>query len=230
MKKRLFVLLFAGMLALTGCQSKEEAQREKVEAAFESIGMEHSAVIMGVLSKEWKVQDGEGTYIFTKEGTGEASGDAFTYSCGFDEDNNIALKLTMDADGEERYFYVSTDDTGYGLYLQDATSQEKVYLLQNNVELLPLTDERASGFIGEWADKSDNRYIFHEDGTMMIKGSESETPGTFSVVEQKEDGSLLMTLVFGSDTMEFTYEFLSDGKTLQLCRPGTETVHTWIRK
>lgn len=230
MKKRLLMFLVAGMLALTGCQSKEEANKKKVEAAFEAIGMEHSTVIMGVLSKEWKVQEGEGTYSFTKEGTGEVSGKTFTYSCGFDEENNLALKMTMDADGEERFYYVSTDDTGYGLYLQDAISEEEVYLLQNNVELLALTDERASGFIGEWADKSDNRYIFNEDGTMMIKGSKSDTPGTFSVVEMKEDGTLLMTLVFGSDTMEFTYEFLSDGVTLQLCRPGTDIIHTWIRK
>lgn len=230
MKKRLLMFLVAGMLALTGCQSKEEANKKKVEAAFEAIGMEHSTVIMGVLSKEWKVQDGEGTYSFTKEGTGDVSGKTFTYSCGFDEENNLALKMTMDADGEERFYYVSTDETGYGLYLQDAISEEEVYLLQNNVEILALTDERASGFIGEWADKSDNRYIFNEDGTMMIKGSKSDTPGTFSVVEIKEDGTLLMTLVFGSDTMEFTYEFLSDGVTLQLCRPGTDTIHTWIRK
>ena len=64
---------------------------------------------------------------------------------------------------------------------------------------------------------------------MLIKGSQSETEGTFSVVEVNEDGSLLLTLVFGSDTMEFNYEFLSDG-SMQLCRPGTDIVHTWIRK
>ena len=107
---------------------------------------------------------------------------------------------------------------------------EDVYLFQNNVELIELSDQRAVNIIGEWADKSDNRYIFNEDGTMLIKGSQSETEGTFSVVEVKEDGSLLLTLVFGSDTMEFNYEFLSDGMTVELCRPGTEDVHTWIKK
>jgi hypothetical protein len=65
---------------------------------------------------------------------------------------------------------------------------------------------------------------------MLIKGSQSETEGTFSVVEWKEDGSLLLTLVFGSDTMEFNYEILSDGTTVQLCRPGTDVIHTWIKK
>ena len=229
MKKRLLALLFVGILCMTGCQSKEEAKREALMKAFENIGMEHSAVIMNVLSKEWNVVDGEDTYEFTKEGTGDISGDTFTYSCGFDEENNIALKIVMDGTEEEKYYYVSTDDTGYGLYL-DQAGEDDVYLFQNNVELIDLSDERAAAIIGEWADKSDNRYIFNEDSTMLIKGSQSETEGTFSVVEWKEDGSLLLTLVFGSDTMEFNYEFLSDGVTVQLCRPGTDIIHTWIKK
>ena len=229
MKKRLLALLFAGILCMTGCQSEEEAKREALMKAFENIGMEHSAVIMNVLSKEWNVVDGEDTYEFTKEGTGDISGDTFTYSCGFDEENNIALKIVMDGTEEEKYYYVSTDDTGYGLHL-DQAGEDDVYLFQNNVELIDLSDERAAAIIGEWADKSDNRYIFNEDGTMLIKGSQSETEGTFSVVEWKEDGSLLLTLVFGSDTMEFNYEFLSDGVTVQLCRPGTDIIHTWIKK
>jgi hypothetical protein len=98
------------------------------------------------------------------------------------------------------------------------------------VELIDFADERVKFMVGEWADKSDNRYVFNEDGTMLIKGSQSETEGTFSVVEWKEDGKLLLTLVFGSDTMEFYYELLSDGTTVQLCRPGTDVIHTWIKK
>lgn len=230
MKKRLLVLLFAALLCMTGCQSEEDAKKEALQEAFENIGMEHSAVIMNVLSKEWNVMDGDDTYVFTKEGTGDISGDTFTYSCGFDEENNIALKIVMDTTGEEKYYYVSTDDTGYGLNLDLAGEEEDVYLFQSNVELIDLSDERASVMVGEWADKSDNRYIFNEDGTMLIKGSQSETEGTFSVVEWKEDGSLLLTLVFGSDTMEFNYEVLSDGVTVQLCRPGTDVIHTWIKK
>ncbi len=230
MKKRLLVLLFAALLCMTGCQSEEDAKKEALQEAFENIGMEHSAVIMNVLSKEWNVMDGDDTYVFTKEGTGDISGDTFTYSCGFDEENNIALKIVMDTTGEEKYYYISTDDTGYGLNLDLAGEEEDVYLFQSNVELIDLSDERASVMVGEWADKSDNRYVFNEDGTMLIKGSQSETEGTFSVVEWKEDGSLLLTLVFGSDTMEFNYEVLSDGVTVQLCRPGTDVIHTWIKK
>ena len=198
--------------------------------AFENIGMEHSAVIMNVLSKEWVEADGEETYVFTKEGTGDISGEAFTYSCGFDEENNIALKIVMDETNEEKYFYVSTDDTGYGLNLDLVGEEDDVYLIQNNVELIDIADERASVVLGEWADKSDNRYIFKEDGSMLIKGSVSETEGTFSVVEWKEDGNLLFTLVFGSDTMEFYFEMLDGGNTMKLCRPGTDIIHTWIKK
>ena len=230
MKKRLLALLFIGILALTGCQNKEQAKLEAIQAAFDEIGMEHSAVIMNVLSKEWVETDGEDIYVFTKEGTGDISGKTFTYSCGFDEENNIALKLVMDETKEEKYFYVSTDDTGYGLTLDLAGEENDVHLLQNNVELIDISDERAAVILGEWADKSDNRYIFKEDGSMLIKGSQSETEGTFSVVEWKEDGSLLFTLVFGSDTMEFNFEMLDDGDTMKLCRPGTDVIHTWIKK
>ena len=230
MKKRLLALLFVGILCLTGCQNEEAAKKDALEKAFENIGMEHSAVIMNVLSKEWNVVDGEDTYEFTKEGTGDISGDTFTYSCGFDDENNIALKITMDETKEEKYFYVSTDDTGYGLKLDLAGEEEDVYLIQNNIEIIDVSDERAAAVVGEWADKSDNRYILNDDNTMLIKGSQSETEGTFSVVELKEDGSLLLTLVFGSDTMEFNYEFLDDGNTMKLCRPGTDIIHTWIKK
>lgn len=230
MKKKLLALLFVGILALSGCRSKEAADKEKIMKAFENIGMEYSTVIANVLSKEWNVVDGEDIYEFTKDGTGTVSGDAFSYSCGFDEENQIVLKITMDDTKEEKYYYVSTDDTGYGLHLDAAGSEDDVYLFQNDVELIPADDERAKDLIGEWADKSDNRYILRKDNTMTIKGSSSETEGTFSVVEQKEDGTLLVTLVFGADTMEFTYGFLDNGDTVQLCRPGTDTVHTWIRK
>ena len=230
MKKSLLVLLLIGLMALTGCQSKEQAKADAIREAFENIGMEHSAVIMNVLSKEWEAVDSEDTYMFTKEGTGEISGQAFTYSCGFDEENRIALKIVMDENAEERYFYVSTDDTGYGLNLDLAGEGEDVYLLQTNIEMIDISDERAAAVLGEWADKSDNRYVFNDDNSMLIKGSHSETEGTFSVVEWKEDGTLLLTLVFGSDTMEFNFEFLDDGNTMKLCRPGTDVVHTWIKK
>ena len=70
MKKKLLALLFVAVLCLTGCQSEEEAKKEALQAAFENIGMEHSAVIMNVQSKEWVEADSKEIYAFTKEGNG----------------------------------------------------------------------------------------------------------------------------------------------------------------
>ena len=95
MKKKLLALLFVAVLCLTGCQSEEEAKKEALQEAFENIGMEHSAVIMNVLSKEWVEADSNEIYVFTKEGTGEIAGAGFTYSCGFDDENNISMFLQM---------------------------------------------------------------------------------------------------------------------------------------
>lgn len=103
-----------------------------------------------------------------------------------------------------------------------------MHLIPSNVELLDITDERAAFFVGEWADKSDNRYVFREDFTMVIKSSDSETEGTYSVVIR--DDVPLLTLVFGSNTLEFEYELLKDQTTVKLQAPGTDTVHTWIKK
>ena len=225
MKKRVLVLLMAGILCLTGCQSAQEKQQAEMMEAFEQMGVEHNEVIMSVLSKEWKVLDGNDTYEFTKEGTGTLSGETFTYSCGFNEENDIMLQITMDETAEEYNYFVSADTTGHGLVLEPVEGED-LHLLLANVELLEMTDERAQKIVGEWADKSDNRYVFAEDRTMVIKGA-SETEGTYSVVLR--DGTPLLTLVFGSNTLEFEYEFVND-TAMDLQAPGTETVHTWIKK
>lgn len=228
MKKRLLVLLCIGILGLTGCQSEEEARQQEAMETFESMGVEHDEVVASVLSKSWKVLDSEATYEFTKEGTGNVSGEEFTYTCGFNEENEIALEIVIKDTKEEFHYFVSSDTTGHGLILKLADGEGQIHLIPESVELLDITDERASFFVGEWADKSDNRYIFHEDFTMEIKGAESENKGTYSVVIR--DDVSLITLVFGGNTLEFEYELLEDGQTVKLCAPGTETVHTWIKK
>ena len=73
MKKKLLALILMGILCFTGCQNAEEAKKEELMKMFETIGMEHSAVIMNVLSKEWVEAGGDDTYVFTKEGTGNIS-------------------------------------------------------------------------------------------------------------------------------------------------------------
>lgn len=226
MKNRWLILLMAGIFCLTGCQSAEEKQRTAIQEAFEQMGVEHNEVIMAVLSKEWKVLNSEATYEFTKEGTGNISGETLTYSCGFCEENDIMLQIKMDENGEEFCYFVSADDTGHGLYLKPVQEEEKTHLILANVELLDIKKE-ASVFIGEWSDKSDNRYMLNDDGTMTIRGADSEKEGTYSVA--RRDGVELLTLVFGSNTLEFAYEFL-DETTVRLCAPGTEIIHTWVKK
>ena len=230
MKKGLLALLFVSVLCLSGCQNEAEKEKEAFQKAFETVDTKYSDAIKNVLTNEWAEVEGETVYVFTKEGTGDISGETFTYSCGFDAENKIAMKIVMDETKEEKYFYVSTDDTGYGLNLDLVGEEDDVYLMRTNVNVLDASDERVAAIVGEWADKSDNRYVFHEDGTMVIKGSESETEGYFSLVEMKEDGSLLFNLLFANDIMDFYYAMSDDGSTMTLCRPGTDMIHTWTRK
>jgi len=228
MKKRLFVLVCIGILCFTGCQSSEEKRQAEIMESFESMGVEYEAVIMTVLSKSWKVTDSEDIYEFTKEGTGNLSGKEFTYTCGFSDDHDIMLQIIMNDTEEKLNYFVSTDETGYGLYIESPENGKVIHLLQSNVELLDITDERAEFFVGEWADKGDNRYVLREDFTMVIKGAERETEGTYSVAI-RDDKPVLM-LVFGSNTLEFEYELLKDQTTVKLQAPGTDNVHTWIKK
>ncbi len=228
MKKTLLYLLLIVTLALTGCQSAEDKKKAEIAEAFENMGVEHEEVIRSVLSKEWYVRGGEDTYTFTKEGTGEVSGKAFTYACGFDEENQIMLTITMEDSKEELHYYVESDDTGHGLFVTPAVEGDRFQLIMSNVTVLDLSDERAAAMVGEWADKSDNRYVLNEDFTAMIKGSTTESEGTYSVVER--DGTLLLTLVAGSSTLEFACEISENGSSVNLQAPGVETVHTWIKK
>lgn len=227
MKKRLLVLLFAGILALSGCRTKKEAEKAKLAEALENMGEEHSEVLKAVLSKEWNEADSGDTYVFTKEGTGEISGESFTYICGFNEENRMLLQMIMDGTKEERNYYVTTDDTGYGLHL-DTAGDDDLYLIQADMELLGEEDERAAGIPGEWADKSDNRYILKEDRAVVIKNkSGGETEGTYSLAERKDDEMLILTLVFGGNTLDFHYELSQDGQTLTLSTP--EASHEWTK-
>lgn len=231
MKKQLFFLGLICAVSLTGCGDSaetEEKERAAMADAFDRMDREYSVVISNVLSKEWTETQSDEIYLFTKEGEGTVSGQSFSYFCGFDEDNQILLKIVMDETEEEDYYYVSVDETGYGLYLDGPGKDQDLYLMQNNVEVLDLADECVKDVIGEWKDQNDHRYIFRKNGTLQVKGSAGDSEGTFSAVRWKEDGSLRLMLLTGSNGMDFQYEFL-DVDTLQLCRPGEDTVHTWER-
>lgn len=122
MKRGVFIVLLAGVLALGGCQTKKEAEEARITEAFENMGVEHEEVIKAVLSKKWNAVEPDDiyqttgdTYEFTREGTGEFSGESFTYTCGFDDEHEIVLRIVMDDTKEEKTYFVRTDDTGYGL-------------------------------------------------------------------------------------------------------------------
>lgn len=227
-------MLLASAFFVCGCESAEElqkaenAEKEQMRDSFDRMDGEFSVIISNVLSKEWIEKDSNEIYVFTADGDGSVSGNDFSYYCGFDEENDIILKIVMDDTEEENYYYVSTDETGYGLYLDGPGKSSDLYLMQNNIELFELSDDQVKKILGEWSDQSDHRYIFKKDGTMQVKGTERDSQGSFRIARYKETGEVYLMLVTGSNSMEFLYEFINED-TLELCRPGTDTVHTWVR-
>lgn len=232
MKKRVCILLLTSAFFVCGCENTEElqnaenAEKEQMRDSFDRMDREFSVIISNVLSKEWIEKESNEIYVFSADGDGSVSGADFSYYCGFDEKNDIILKIVMDDTAKEAYYYVSTDETGYGLYLDGPGTENDLYLMQNNIELFDLSDEQTQKILGEWSDQNDHRYIFKKDGTMLVKGTERDSEGTFRIARYKETGEVYLMLVTGSNSMEFQYEFVNED-TLELCRPGTDTVHTW---
>ena len=132
--------------------------------------------------------------------------------------------------GEEegKLYAVTTDDTGYGVVLESLDGGKDIKLLQADTELLDLTDDRAKGLIGKWTDNSGNEYKLKKDGKLVIKSSSGETKGTYCVAENA-DGTLRLNLVISGGTLEYVYTLSDDGSTVELCSPGTDTVHKWTK-
>ena len=91
-----------------------------------------------------------------------------------------------------------------------------------------MTDDRAKGLIGKWTDNSGNEYKLKKDGKLVIKSSSGETKGTYCVAENT-DGTLRLNLVISGGTLEYVYTLSDDGSTVELCSPGTDTVHKWTK-
>ena len=105
-------------------------------------------------------------------------------------------------------------------------ASEKTYI--GGTDLLDLTDDRAKGLIGKWTDNSGNEYKLKKDGKLVIKSSSGETKGTYCVAENT-DGTLRLNLVISGGTLEYVYTLSDDGSTVELCSPGTDTVHKWTK-
>ena len=163
-----------------------------------------------------------------EDGTGTKDDAGLTFECGFDEDNNITIKITMDGEDEGKLYAVTTDDTGYGIVLKSLDGGKDMKFLQADTDLLDLTDDRAKGLIGKWTDNSGNEYKLKKDGKLVIKSSSGETKGTYCVAENT-DGTLRLNLVISGGTLEYVYTLSDDGSTVELCSPGTDTVHKWTK-
>ena len=150
----------------------------------------------------------------------------------FANDEHVAelteLFRTMDGEEEGKLYAVTTDDTGYGVVLESLDGGKDIKLLQADTELLDLTDDRAKGLIGKWTDNSGNEYKLKKDGKLVIKSSSGETKGTYCVAENA-DGTLRLNLVISGGTLEYVYTLSDDGSTVELCSPGTDTVHKWTK-
>lgn len=241
MKKKILILmtLAAAVICLSACGGKEEktgkSATEKVDElasqARESMaGIElPSESVTKAVANTWIVPDTKEIYVLQQDGTGNRDGEPFTFECGFDDEKNITLKITMDDGSRENLYAVSTDSTGYGIDLEALDGGADMKFLPENLEFLDTDDARIADLIGTWTDESGNEYIFDADGSLLIRSSGGETKGTFSAVSDAE-GGLFFRIVVEGGSLEYGFEFSSDGTEMNLASPGTDTVHCWTKK
>lgn len=244
MKKKLLIILFAGLLGLTGCQNKQEAEEpgenqevsenseEKAAALEEALGeyiIEPNEALKTVFSKSWDVTGTSDVYVLEIDGTGTKNDTSFTYECGFDEENNIILSFIIEGSDQKTSYVATSDATGYGLNLTPIAEGEFMNFFPTNMTLLGISDERAEGLVGTWKDENKNEYVFNEDGSLLIKGKEADTPGSWCAIEKEEEGVLIVNLLVEGGSLEFEYELQEEGKTLALYNRSAETWYYWYK-
>lgn len=238
MKRKLLLITLAAVLAfgITGCSEEKKAGKSITEEVDgytdeveDSMGGQLSApseAVTKAVSNTWVVPGCDDVYELKTDGTGKKNDEDLTFECGFDDAKNITLK--MDVGGKEYLYAISTDDTGYGINLTALDDSEDLYFLPANLEFLAMDDERAQGIVGEWEDGSGNTYRFDKDKSLKIKGDDTDTDGTYSVVEN-ENGTLLLRLVVPGGSLEYEYALSEDDSRMDLVSPGTDIVHTWTK-
>ena len=238
MRRKIVIFILAGVLALgaAGCSDEKKAGEsitEEVdgytEEAKEALGGQLSApseAVTNAVSNTWVVPGSDDVYELKSDGTGKKNEEDLTFECGFDDEKNITLQMKIG--DKEQLYAISTDDTGYGINLTSLDGGKDLYFLPADLEFLEMNDERAKGIIGEWADESGNIYRFDKDKKLKIKGSSTDTDGTYSVVED-ENGTLLLRLVVPGGSLEYAYTLNADNTQMDLISPGTDTVHTWTK-
>ena len=238
MKKRFLILVLAAVFCVTGCGDKNEPAKSKTEEVdkYAQQAAENgeqgllapSEAVKNLLLKTWNVDGGNDVYTMKADGTGTKNEAPFTFECGFDEDNNITLEITLDGSDDTELYAIASDSTGYGLNLTSLNGGGDIRLVPADLEFLAMTDQRAEGILGEWADESGNQYVFEDDNTLTIKSSDGDTEGTYSAVQNAE-GTLLLNLVVPGGSLEFAYTLNDDQTQIELCSPGTDVVHVWTK-
>ena len=74
-------------------------------------------------------------------------------------------------------------------------------------------------------------YIFEsEDDVKYYITNEDEACGRGTAyLTENADGTLRLNLVISGGTLEYVYTLSDDGSTVELCSPGTDTVHKWTK-
>ena len=82
MKRKLLFLLVAGLLAVTGCQNKEETPADKqgvtegIKEIFGDYIIEPNDALKTVFAKSWDVTGTEDVYVLEFDGTGKKNDEA----------------------------------------------------------------------------------------------------------------------------------------------------------
>ena len=251
MKKRWTAVIIAFSMALlsSGCGSvgSDNTETEITEDAAGSgdgtdgvgiedvlgdMTVEYSEAVAAALSGSWNVEGEEETYVFSADGSGghglEGKQEKFQYTCGFDEENNILVQITTE-ESEETY-RISTDETGYRLYMEAAKKdRERKILTPAGLEILETEDEMVSGILGIWVDDSGNRYEFTKDSKFRILTSENND-GTFSAADKKEEMVQEICIRVAGGSLKYEYSLKDDGKTLELYSRDAESFYYWHRE
>ena len=207
-------------------QSTGEESYEKISSSADPDSSDHDDRMSG---QQTRGEAGtESVYDLKEDGTGTLDGKALTFECGFDEDDNITMGIKMDGEEKEQLYAIEDDTTGYGLKLKSLDGGKDMELFQSDIKRIDISDAQASGLLGTWKDDNENEYTFKKDGTVVIKGSSGKTKGTFGVVKDAE-GILKLNLVMEGGSLEYEYTLSEDHTVLELCSPGTDTIHRWTK-
>lgn len=241
MKKKILLLMavIAAVFCLSSCGKDEkkagdsatekvDEMASQVQESVDGVDLPSESVTKAV-SNTWIVPDTGEIFILQTDGTGSRDGVPFTFECGFDDENNITLKIMMDDGSAENLYAISTDSTGYGMDLTALDGGADLKFLPEDLEFLSTDDARIADLVGTWADESGNEYVFGSDGSLLIRSSDGETEGTFSAVADAKDG-LFFRIVVEGGSLEYGFELSDDGNTLDLASPGTDVIHTWTKK